>query len=169
MCWAITQIAWSIIDGKAQLQRSAFEGKSNWDWAIKTLRFGVEYLLACHIKHEAFVVQARGKAVHRTPNEFAMKCIAHKCMHMYDDHALYGGAATSSSAHQPASQRVSVLQIVEVEADHKVCLRAQLDATTPRTLLIVDRDHPGANAFAMALTARQRRAARCRGGGRPRR
>jgi Glycosyl hydrolase family 9 len=47
------------------------------------------------------------------------------------------------------------LQIGEVEADHKVCLRAQLDATTPRTLFIVDRDHPGADAFdafAMAST-----------------
>jgi Glycosyl hydrolase family 9 len=45
------------------------------------------------------------------------------------------------------------LQVGEVEADHKVCLRAEVDTTTPRTLCIVDREHPGADAFAMASVA----------------
>jgi hypothetical protein len=87
MCWAVTQIAlfvWCVflcvfflfafacfvvfvftvcfsvfffLDGQEQLWRNTFEGKSNLEWAMKMLRFGVEYLLACHIKDDAFVVQ----------------------------------------------------------------------------------------------------------------
>jgi hypothetical protein len=63
MCWAVTEIAWAMIDGEQLLRRDIFEGKSNWDWAERTLRFGVEYLLACHIKDDAFVVQARHRVL----------------------------------------------------------------------------------------------------------
>ena len=45
------------------------------------------------------------------------------------------------------------LQVGESEADHSKCLRAQLDDVTPRTVYIVDPDHPGADAFAAASTA----------------
>ena len=45
------------------------------------------------------------------------------------------------------------MQVGEADADHAVCIRAELDNVTPRTVFIVDRDHPGADAFAQASAA----------------
>ena len=59
MCWAVTQIAWAIIDGSAVLRKGSYDGKSNLDWALQTLIHGASYLLQCHIKDDAFVIQVR--------------------------------------------------------------------------------------------------------------
>ena len=59
--WAVTQLAWAMLDGKDILQSGKFGGgpQSNWDWALQTLLFGVEFLLRCHSKDDALVIQVR--------------------------------------------------------------------------------------------------------------
>lgn len=57
LTWAVTQIAWSIIDGAAILKHGSRDGKTNYDWAMQTLIHGVEFLCKCHYKDDAFVIQ----------------------------------------------------------------------------------------------------------------
>lgn len=45
------------------------------------------------------------------------------------------------------------MQIGEVAEEQSKVIRAELDDVTPRTVFIVDRDHPGADAFALASAA----------------
>ena len=57
MCWAVTNLAWSLIDGADVLKATKYDGKSNYEWALATLLHGVDFLLKCHIKDDAFVIQ----------------------------------------------------------------------------------------------------------------
>ena len=57
LTWAVTQIAWSIIDGAAIFKHGSRDGKTNYDWAMQTLIHGVEFLRKCHHKDDAFVAQ----------------------------------------------------------------------------------------------------------------
>jgi hypothetical protein len=59
MCWSVVQIAWAMIDGIDILKRGTFDGKSNYAWALQTLIHGVNFLLKCHYKDDAFVIQVR--------------------------------------------------------------------------------------------------------------
>jgi hypothetical protein len=59
MCWSVVQIAWAMIDGLEILKGGTFDGKSNYAWALQTLIHGVNFLLRCHYKDDAFVIQVR--------------------------------------------------------------------------------------------------------------
>jgi hypothetical protein len=45
------------------------------------------------------------------------------------------------------------VQIGDVTSDHNQCIRAELDESTPRGVLIVDSEYPGSDAFALASAA----------------
>ena len=45
------------------------------------------------------------------------------------------------------------VQVGDVSKDHNQCIRAEKDTTTPRPVVVVDMDHPGADAFAIAAAA----------------
>ena len=57
LCWALSQLAWAIVDGSPVLRNSAFQGSSNFNWAQKTLQFGLDFLMRCHLANETLVVQ----------------------------------------------------------------------------------------------------------------
>lgn len=57
MGWTITTIAWSIIDGQELLSSQQYESKSNLQWAIETLEYGLEFLLDCSLDNGDFVFQ----------------------------------------------------------------------------------------------------------------
>jgi hypothetical protein len=57
MCWAVAQIAWAMVDGEDVLRSGIYDGKTNQAWALQTLLHGVEFLLKCHVKADAFVIQ----------------------------------------------------------------------------------------------------------------
>ena len=59
MSWAVTQIAWSVIDGRELLKHGTYDGRNNYVWALQTLLHGVDYLLRCHVADDALVVQVR--------------------------------------------------------------------------------------------------------------
>ena len=59
MCWAIAQIAWSMVDGANVLSGGTFDGKSNHAWPLQALLHGVNFLFKCHVKSNAFVIQVR--------------------------------------------------------------------------------------------------------------
>ena len=45
------------------------------------------------------------------------------------------------------------VQVGDVDKDHSNCIRAELDTQTPRPVLIVDTEHPGADVLAIAAAA----------------
>jgi hypothetical protein len=59
MCWAVANIAWSMVDGGALLKHTEYDGRSNYEWALQTLLQGVHFLIKCHVREDAFVIQAR--------------------------------------------------------------------------------------------------------------
>ena len=50
-------MAWSIIDGQELLSSQQYDGKSNLQWAIETLEYGLEFLLDCSLDNGDFVFQ----------------------------------------------------------------------------------------------------------------
>ena len=59
LCWTITQLSWAMIDGANVLKRGQFDGQSNWEWAMRTLLHGVDYILRCHVEPDKLVVIVR--------------------------------------------------------------------------------------------------------------
>lgn len=53
----MTNIAWAMLDGKDLLQAGSFDGKTNWEWAMQTLEYGMEFLLKCKFENGQFVTQ----------------------------------------------------------------------------------------------------------------
>lgn len=75
MGWTISTMAWSIIDGQQWLTNQQYDGKSNLQWAIQTLEYGLEFLLDCSFENGEFVAQVCLKSpfsqsLQRTPSVF---------------------------------------------------------------------------------------------------
>lgn len=100
LAWSATQVAWAMHSAPHVLEMGMFEGHSNWQWALQTLRHGLDFLLRCTAEPDTVVVQ-----------------------------------------------------VGEVEADHSACLRAERDATTPRTVYRLEAGQPGADLRSMVAAA----------------
>jgi Glycosyl hydrolase family 9 len=148
-CWAVSQVAWAMVDGTWWLQNRRFRGGSNWDWAVQTLLHGVDFLRRCHFKADEFVLQARPPELHFTLSA-AATLGAGACAEL--DPPYIPCASRCQPSMHPRAARAAA-QVGEAEADHSKCFRAELDKTTPRTVFIVNRGRPGSDVFGMAAAA----------------
>lgn len=59
MGWTVATMAWSIIDGQEYMASQQYDGKSNLQWAVQTLEYGLRFLLDCSFGNGEFVAQVR--------------------------------------------------------------------------------------------------------------
>lgn len=59
MGWTLTTMAWSILDGQQLLAQQQYDGKTNLQWGLQTLEYGLEFLLDCSFDDGEFVFQVR--------------------------------------------------------------------------------------------------------------
>ena len=71
MGWTVATMAWGIIDGQEYLASQRFDGKSNLQWALQTLEYGLEFLLDCSFDSGEFVAQVRSS---NSPSHHASVC-----------------------------------------------------------------------------------------------
>lgn len=57
MGWTVATLAWSVIDGQQLLSGQQFDGKSNLQWGLETLEYGLGFLLDCSFDSGEFVAQ----------------------------------------------------------------------------------------------------------------
>jgi Glycosyl hydrolase family 9 len=59
MAWTLSTMAWTILDGRELLQQQQFDGRNNLQWGVKTLEYGLSFLLDCAFDDGEFVYQVR--------------------------------------------------------------------------------------------------------------
>lgn len=55
-------MAWAMRDGRRLLTHTQYDGNSNWEWGMRTLEYGVQYLLDCTFEDGEFVAQVHNLA-----------------------------------------------------------------------------------------------------------
>ena len=101
MAWAITNMAWAMIDGRTMLETATYHDETNWDWAAQTLEYGAEFLLKCSFDNGEFVVQV---CLQYKPRRTFTDCIATTCFYSQHPEVL-----TSCPTHGHTRERLDFL------------------------------------------------------------